>query len=392
MRASTLGRVFLVLYVLMGWSFAQTAASFKKPVPASQLPQKLHPRFHRTDLLQRTPQQLAGFKKAYDAGTLQTLPYWQGSFSIEGKDYNYTLLGQPPQNGGPTTIKTIIVPIRLTLMDYSSDGKNPIVLDATKIVPDILNSPIFRVSDFPTGWQQFGDAMLRAEFPTAPGSWHTLLKPTVAATLDIRVPQSGAIVYESKEGAQLAVITRDNVIDHQLLSMMREGAFAPDEFPIFVTYNATEIDALGYHAAGFREGESIENVFAYTSWLEGVDDLFSVPSPDAATLSHEVAETLHDPFTGDLSSLTLLWGDPFGGNQCFQNFIEVGDAVEDAPGRAVYHEQVIGHGRHARVYTLQNEAMLPWFERKSPSDALGGAYTFPDPWVLKAPAPLACEH
>ncbi|MBA3914670.1 MAG: hypothetical protein H0X25_12655 [Acidobacteriales bacterium] len=232
--------------------------------------------------------------------------------------------------------------------------------------------------------------MLRAEFPSAPANWHTVLKPTVAPTLEIRVPQSGAVLYQAKTGAQLAVITHDNVIDHPLLSTLREGAFAPDEFPIFVTYNATEVDALGYHAAGFREDGAIENVFAYTSWLDGVDDLFTIPSPDAATLSHEVAETLHDPFTGDLTSLTRLWGDPFQHNRCFQSFIEVGDAVEDAPGRAVYHEQVIGHGAHAKVYTLQNEALLPWFERKSPSDALAGAYSFPDIWVLKGPAPYDC--
>ncbi|MBA3914669.1 MAG: hypothetical protein H0X25_12650, partial [Acidobacteriales bacterium] len=72
-----------------------------------------------------------------------SLPYWQGAFSIAGKDYNYTLLGQPPQNGGTTTIKTIIVPIKLTFVDLSGGGKDPVVLDATKIVPEILNSPIF---------------------------------------------------------------------------------------------------------------------------------------------------------------------------------------------------------------------------------------------------------
>jgi hypothetical protein len=34
---------------------------------------------------------------------------------------------------------------------------------------------------------------------------------------------------------------------------------------------------------------------------------------------------------------------------------------------------------------------LQWFERKSPSDALVGAYSFPDVWVLTDPAPLTCK-
>jgi hypothetical protein len=159
-----------------------------------------------------------------------------------------------------------------------------------------------------------------------------------------------------------------------------------------VTYNALEHDAFGYHAAEFLDQNTQEEVFSYNSWLEDVDDLFTIPSPDAATLSHEIAETVHDAFNGHLSSRTLLWGDPFYHNMCFQNYIEVGDAVEDAPARIQLHEQVVGFDRNARVYTLQNEATLQWFERKQPSDALAGTYSFPDIWVLTQPAPDTCKN
>ena len=206
------------------------------------------------------------------------------------------------------------------------------------------------------------------------------------------MPKGSAKVYQSKSGKLLAVIRYDRVIDDPIFNLIDSGIFPPTQNTVFVTYNALEHDAFGYHAAVFLEQKTAEMVFSYNSWLEDVDDLFSIPSPDAATLSHEIAETVHDAFNGNLSSRTLLWGDAFNHNLCFQTYIEVGDAVEDAPGPIQLHEQVVGFDKHARVYTLQNEATLQWFERKDPSDALAGTYSFPDIWVLTKPAPLKCKN
>jgi len=64
--------------------------------------------------------------------------------------------------------------------------------------------------------------------------------------------------------------------------------------------------------------------------------------------------------------------------------------VEDAPAHIQLREQVIGFGAQARVYTLQNEALLPWFEPKMPSEALAAAYSSPIFWVLISAAPLTC--
>jgi hypothetical protein len=324
------------------------------------------------------------------SGNLQTLPHWQGSFSVAGKRYRYTILGGKPEAGGTTEIQTLIVPVRLTISDFSEDGKSPLVLDATHVVGQILHSPIFRESNYITGFQQFGDAMLRAEFPLAAADWHTILKPAVGSPMNITVRAGDSQVLRAKSGKLLAVV-RDNAIDEPIFAAMKSGAYSPDQYVIFITYNALEEDAFGYHDSVFNEGKSQENVFTYSSWLDDVDDLFTIPSPDATTLSHEVAETIHDAFLGKLSSRTLLWGDPFDHNRCFQSYIEVGDAVEDAPAHIQLHQQVVGTGKNARVYTLQNEALLQWFQRKTPSDALAGAYSFPDIWVLTDPAPLTCK-
>jgi hypothetical protein len=327
---------------------------------------------------------------ALSSGVLQTLPHWRGSYSIGNQRYHYTIVGGNPEAGGTTEVKALIVPIRLTISDFSENGKTPLVLDATKVTGQILRSPIFKSSDYITGFQQFGDAMLRAEFPEAPSSWHTVLTPSVGAPMDITVPSGSSRVYRAKSGKFLAVV-KDKVIDDSIFSALKRGAYSPDQYVIFVTYNALEEDAFGYHDAVFRDAKSQENVFTYSSWLVDVDDLFTIPSPDTATLSHEVAETIHDAFLGKLSSRTLLWGDPFDDNKCFQSFIEVGDAVEDAPAHIQLHQQVVGKGKNAKIYTLQNEALIQWFERKTPSDALAGAYSFPDIWVLPDPAPLTCK-
>ena len=95
---------------------------------------------------------------ALSSGTLQTLPHWQRSYFIGNKRYHYTIVGGNPEAGGTTEIKTLIVPIRLTISDFSENGKTPLVLDATKVTGQILRSPIFKSSDYITGFQQFGDA------------------------------------------------------------------------------------------------------------------------------------------------------------------------------------------------------------------------------------------
>lgn len=385
---------------MLAWSFVlgltapplAVAAPFHAPIPVDQMTRKLNPGYHHPlDIDLATPAEQAAFRADLAAGKIDTLPTWSRSFSISGQSYSYTLVGRAPDKGGASTIPTVIVPIRLTVSDYSVDGKHPLVLDGSKALDSMLGSPIFQASSYPAGDLQFEDAMLRTEFPKAPRTWHTLFSPTVAAPIDIVAPAGAVKVYQAKSGALLGVIVDDSIIDvgqdAPIPTAMR--AASPQTYVVFVTYNALEAAAFGYHSARIDQKTHSARVYTYTSWLVGVDDLFTIPSPDADTLAHEISEVTHDPL---ITSRTLLWGDAFRRNKCFQDYIETGDAVEDAPAALQNWRQPVQFNGKETIYTLQTEALLPWFERQTPSPALGGTYSFPNVSALTAAAPLTCVN
>ena len=321
------------------------------------------------------------------SGPSKGLPTWSRPFTVEGKPYSYTLIGTDPSSGpAVTSIPTLLVPIRLTVPDFLVNG-SPLVLDATSIMKRVLDSPIFTASKFDSGRLQFADAMLHAEFPHAPKGWDLVFTPQVGTTLDVEAPPGSVDVRTSKSGQYLA-IANGTALDAPIAAALKRG-YPQTTYVVFVSYNSLDGGAFGYHSTYPNKGGAGSTVFTYTSWLEDVNDLFKTPSPDADTFAHEISEVVHDAY---LTSRTKTWGDPFGGNKCFQAAIETGDAVEDAPAKVQNYRQMVDvHGR-LRSYTLQTEAMLSWFTRESPSSALHGAYSFPGEMALLGPAPLTCRR
>jgi hypothetical protein len=281
-------------------------------------------------------------------------------------------------------IPTIIIPFRLTIPDHKVKG-HELVLDATQTMKDVINSPIFTPAQWDSGNLQFEDGMLHAEFHPAPKGWHLIFAPSVAPTVDLVAPKGAVKIYQSKSGKYLGIIKGYTFFVEALNKVLRESS--PNTHVIIVTYNSLFDQAFGFHGVHLNKGRTEAVVYTYTSWLEGVDDLFTLPSPNADTLAHETSEVTHDPL---ITSKTLLWGDWFGSNKCFQKLIEVGDAVEDAPAKVQnYKEKTTINGK-TKVYTLQTEALLPWFTRQYPSPALHGAYSWPNENAILGPAPLKC--
>lgn len=341
--------------------------------PAAAAP-KLNPGYHHVPVIFDPT-----FSEA-PAARKRTIPYWTHAFSVAGTSYRAVLVGKPP-SAETTTIPIMLVPVVIT-----AAGAKPFVLDARTIMDQVVASPLFAPADYAAGRMQFTDAMLHTEFPGASAQWHTIYAPTVAAPLFVTFPAKSYNARVSATGARLVVLRRDAVLDGAITADLNSGKYDPAGVVMYITFNALEADAFGYHFATAVGARAVQ-VAGFSSWLVGVDDLFGIPSPDAATLSHELAEIEHDPLNRP-KSLTRKWGDPFGGNKCFQSLIEVGDAIENAPADVQLAPVAMPGG--GATYTVQKEALLQWFTRTSPSDALGGAYSFPGPAALTAPAPLNC--
>lgn len=362
-----------------------SACVFTIPALAQELAPFIHP-VYRSIAEFHGQTEFDAVLRALAAGKLATVPTWSGGFKVEGTSYNYTLIGAKPRSGEQTVVPVIIVPLRLTIEGYKVNGK-PLVLDATKTNTSVEGSPIFYPSFYVSGVRQFGDAMLHAEFANAPKAWSTMLSPSVAPAIDITIPKGEANVLQAKSGELIALIRDDTLIDRPIAQWTRENS-SPESLVIFNTYNALEHDAFGYHSFVYSDQKSEALLYIYDSWLEGAGDVLGIPSPNAVTLSHEVAETIHDPLG---TSLTRRWGDAFNRNRCFQRFIEVGDAVEDAKPILQFYDQWGNVNGKPKLFVLQNEAMLPWFERQTPSHALGHAYSFPGNQALRRAAPVDCK-
>jgi hypothetical protein len=83
-------------------------------------------------------------------------------------------------------------------------------------------------------------------------------------------------------------------------------------------------------------------------------------------------------------NLTPWWLSPNG--NC-QNDLETGDVIEGLTNSTF---PVVLNGV---TYHPQNEALLQWFQFKTPSDALGGAYSYPNTSLLtkvSAPQKVNC--
>ena len=125
---------------------------------------------------------------------------------------------------------------------------------------------------------------------------------------------------------------------------------------------------------GNRERRYLVN---FSTWLD--QPLFGPTIADVATLSHEMSELFNDPFgaTDAVHDVTPWWRDPTG--RLCQDNLETGDVIEFLPN------QIYPITLNGMTYHTQTEALIQWFEGATPSDAIGGAFSYPDTTVLTAP-------
>jgi hypothetical protein len=320
-----------------------------------------------------------------------SVPHFSGTFQYQGKTFPFTTVGSAPQKGQTTRIPTVIIPISLFFEGYSDEQGNPIVMDIVPALPSVVNSPNFRNASYPSGYTQFGDAVQRAQFfHVMTPEWRTLLgEPQLLKPVNIDVPRGSATVYRMRSsGAVFAVVDEGFFISH-LNTILQLENLKVNALPIALTSNVFLAPAadirkccvLGFHTsfdAGEVDGLQQVQTFVWASWIDA--GIFGGTVADVTAMSHEISEWLNDPFN---SNIVPDWQFPNTNNGC-QNNMETGDPIS-----AFQHAgfPVIIDGV---TYHPQNETLLQWFERKTPSDAIDRAYSFPDESLLVSPS-QACN-
>jgi len=306
------------------------------------------------------------------------------------------MVGRDPTKGDTTSVDTSLISISFFFDEFVDQNGNNIVIDSAPIVSLVKNSPNFENASYGTGFTQFSDAVQRAEFfKVARDDWHTLIEePRTLTPVQIEVPVGQSLLFQSSAtGAIFALIQFDFFVS-QLNTIVQLEPARVTELEIALTRNGlffTGTDPfapgacciIGFHTAfetAVQGNTHFVQTFATASWLDG--GIFQDPSiADVNPLSHEISEWFDDPF---VNNVVPPWQNPDSSGTCGGNTLETGDPLE------VLNNDSFPVTIDGFLFHPQTEALLQWFERKSPSDAFQHAYSYPDTTQLTTPS-VACK-
>ena len=354
------------------------------------------------------------------SGAIDSIKTFNGEFRVPGigasgnpqQRWFYTIAGSRPELGGTTTFDAPIVPVSLDLLDYDGSVR---VVNGQKLhysvepyVSAVVESPVFQRTDYTSSDRptQFSDAVQRAQFNNVMQTdWHTFLKPAVKTARTLSIPRGAYYFALNADGSCCAFVLADiDVFSKRLFPTSPSDTSSPVGavehagdittksiatflFPntyLYSGHNPNNCCVLGFHTYDFEPGDASNGfrekryVFNYSSWIS--PGLFAPGFEDVTALSHEITESLNDPFVGSdgVHGITPWW---LSQNGNCQNDLEVGDVIEGLP------DSTLSIKTGGRTYHPQNEALLQWFEFQSPSTALGGAYSYPNQSVLTSLSP-----
>jgi hypothetical protein len=340
-----------------------------------------------------------------------SVPTFGASFISRGKTWQLNMMGTAPWDGASTTIPVNILAVSLRLQN--ADLVTFTNVSVAPFLTPTLNSPNFQSANYSSGAGiQFGDAIQRAEFwHKMKAGWHTNLHPAaVVHSITITVPrfitvdvngfktQVQTYFSEKATDGRTAVFLLDQFFNQKIFNVVaneiRAGRFSTNALNIALFPNTSIFSlnaqggvgsccTLGFHTFFTDSGVPKESrwIFAFASWISpGVFTGFQ----DVTALSHEISESLNDPFVDNQVPAWQFPGEP---GTCQDN-LETGDPVEVLvnPSFPVHVSGV--------TYHPQTEALLQWFEQKSSSTAINNAFSYPNTKALTHGAtafgPLTC--
>jgi hypothetical protein len=342
---------------------------------------------------------------------LLTVPTFAGAFAAQGGPslgavFPYIMIGNNPVLGGRTDIPAKITTVSLNLLNVPAGFSASVPFSFEDLLTD---SPNFEEADYTSGHHiQFADAVQRAEFfNTMGGDWHTVLDPHVVNRVTIDIPrhvlvqlQDGSIVTvqsyfvghapDGTEFIELLDLLFNVLFSNQAVSDINANNFTTDAlnmqtwpntflFSIDAKGNPATCCVLGFHNFISRRGVTPQPrwVFAFSSWIS--PGLFGAGFQDVTALSHETSEAFNDPFVNTQVPRWQFPGQPPTSKVC-QGNLETGDPVEVLPNATVSLQ--LRERNEVFTYHPQTEALLQWFEEGTTSDAIGGAFSYPNTTAL----------
>ena len=315
----------------------------------------------------------------------------------------YIMIGGDPLLGGTTVIPAKITTISVQLLN--PDGSLFATVPFGPFEDLTEDSPNFRDSDYTIGHTQYEDAVQRAAFfNMMDPSWHTRLNPIIVNRATIQVPAFVEVVFfdgtvltvpgyipSTAPDGSTVVFMLDllfNTLDfNQAVNDINGGSFTTDAinyhtYPNTFLYSVVDEQGdlsccvLGFHEYIFDPTTNPESrwIYAFASWIS--PGIFGGGFQDVTGLSHETAEAINDPFGNNIVPTWQFPGEP---GVCQAN-LETGDPVEVLPTATV--PVVTRERKEVYVYHPQTEALLQWFEIGNPSNAFGGAFSYPDTTAL----------
>lgn len=351
---------------------------------------------------------------------LNTVPTFTGAFNSTAPSIDFfqssdgftttspfIMIGNLPQVGGTT-----VIPAHLTTVSLQLLNPNGSVFANVPFAPfeDLIeDSPNFRDANYSVGRTQFGDAVQRAEFFNVMGEdWHTRLSPSIVNRATLQIPATvqvqffdgtiitvpGYIPSTAADGSTV-VFMLDllfNFLDfNQAVNDINGNFFATNAMNYHVYPNTflfsvlDEQGDLGCCVAGFHQyifdpttNPESRWIYSFAPWIS--PGAMSGGFQDVTALSHETSEALNDPF---LNNIVPTWQYPGLTGVCQAN-LETGDPVEVLPNSTV--PIVIRENSEVFQYHPQTEALLQWFEIGNPSNAIGGAFSYPNTAALPTAA------
>lgn len=296
------------------------------------------------------------------AAVLQT---WNGSFTYNGHNYTYNMVGTDPSTGSSTTVPVILVPLKIVITTSTGTvtfDPAQVLTNGNTVTQNTVQSPLFDSTTayvqggVNVGTTQYIDAYQRANFWGTVQShtgYHVLLgAPRITAEVTLK-PSSRYGKTGTPFGFTAAEVNI-NYIDAAIQKIMAKiTAIQPNVVPIFLSYN-TYLTDFGCCIGGYHSASGAQSYM----WATYVD----VPgqfAQDVSALSHELGEWADDPLVNNIN-----------GNQTPCGILENGDPLENNPNFGGYPYTL-----HGFQYNLQDLVTLPYFGAP-PSTSVNGFFTF----------------